>query len=571
MNFGNKHVKAILVALLIAAMGTTCAFAASPLQIEQTSDYDIKVGGLSGVGEYLTIDVYVSGTNSANLTGGGMNGKVNESDDAQRLLYYHDQLTAEEIDNGEFVFRMNAPKTGDYDLYYKYDGKSGKETFYYVSKVEYDKLIEQIRGHVEKKEETKLIELVEANLKQLTFDKLVNEKTRTSVAAKYLYGHLCNYPLKQNDDTNREKLVGYWKRCVAVDGFFTGELTDIIDSKAELGIESLVSAKFFAKDFVAKAESGAKLKAALNTYVEGKNAASIEQFEKDVDAGFVLAVAEYPDGAENLLSVLKEYFEQYPSEDTSVSSYLTLDNSRKIANKSYESIAKLVEALKKPASTPPGGDGGSGGGGGGGGSSAYNGNVIGGETDYVPSTPQNPAAFGDIAGVPWAQEAIESLFAQRIISGKAEGVFAPNDYITREEVVKMLVEAFYKDYAMQSGCDYQDIDKNAWYYNYVARGVEKGIVNGYNDKVFGIGDNITREDFCVMVYRILDVKYDNNLSFDDNSNISDYAVEAVNALSNMGIVNGVGNNRFAPKNNATRAEAAKIIYMALNSVKEVAE
>ena len=49
-------------------------------------------------------------------------------------------------------------------------------------------------------------------------------------------------------------------------------------------------------------------------------------------------------------------------------------------------------------------------------------------------------------------------------------------------------------------------------------------------------------------------------NFTDDSAVSEYAREAVAKLSFNGIVNGVGNNLFAPKNNASRAEAAVIIY-----------
>ena len=45
-----------------------------------------------------------------------------------------------------------------------------------------------------------------------------------------------------------------------------------------------------------------------------------------------------------------------------------------------------------------------------------------------------------------------------------------------------------------------------------------------------------------------------------SENISEYASEGIYALKNVGIINGVGDNMFAPKNPCTRAEAAVIIY-----------
>ena len=47
--------------------------------------------------------------------------------------------------------------------------------------------------------------------------------------------------------------------------------------------------------------------------------------------------------------------------------------------------------------------------------------------------------------------------------------------------------------------------------------------------------------------------------FSDASQISDYALESVKKMAEMNIINGYDDNSFRPRNNATRAEAAKII------------
>ena len=51
------------------------------------------------------------------------------------------------------------------------------------------------------------------------------------------------------------------------------------------------------------------------------------------------------------------------------------------------------------------------------------------------------------------------------------------------------------------------------------------------------------------------------VTFADAANISDYAKDAVAVLSSLGIINGKGNNQFAPNDFATRAEAAKVVHM----------
>ena len=95
-----------------------------------------------------------------------------------------------------------------------------------------------------------------------------------------------------------------------------------------------------------------------------------------------------------------------------------------------------------------------------------------------------------------------------------------------------------------------------------------GIVTGYSDEIFGANDNITREDATVIIARVLKSlnvcasEEGEYIPFIDEELISEYAKDAVFAMAKSGIVNGVSGNYFAPENNATRAEAAKLIYEA---------
>ena len=50
-------------------------------------------------------------------------------------------------------------------------------------------------------------------------------------------------------------------------------------------------------------------------------------------------------------------------------------------------------------------------------------------------------------------------------------------------------------------------------------------------------------------------------SFSDGSQIAEYAKEAVDALCGYGVMNGVSETEFAPEEHATRAMAAKVIYL----------
>jgi hypothetical protein len=178
--------------------------------------------------------------------------------------------------------------------------------------------------------------------------------------------------------------------------------------------------------------------------------------------------------------------------------------------------------------------------------------------------------FSDLAGVSWAKDSIEALAGRGIINGTGNGRFAPGSSVTRAEFLKMLIQAF--DLADTNvKCSFSDVKVGAWYYDSVASAQKLGIVNGKGDGAFGINDKITRQDMAVMAYKaalMVDAKLNMTaqVQFSDKTQILSYAADAVTAMQKAGIINGVGNGRFAPRDNSTRAQAATIIYRLLNTL-----
>lgn len=94
-------------------------------------------------------------------------------------------------------------------------------------------------------------------------------------------------------------------------------------------------------------------------------------------------------------------------------------------------------------------------------------------------------------------------------------------------------------------------------------GGRKSIVNGTNADLFDPNSPMTREQMLVILYNYMKYKgYELPEShakpFTDESEISSWALEAVQALRDIGIVLGKPDNFFAPKATATRAEVATI-------------
>lgn len=157
-----------------------------------------------------------------------------------------------------------------------------------------------------------------------------------------------------------------------------------------------------------------------------------------------------------------------------------------------------------------------------------------------------------------------ALAEKGIVSGKGNGMYCPLDNVTREEFVKMLVSAL-GCLDETAECDYEDVDKGAWYYRYVASAVKVGLVSGISETKFGTGMNISRQDIAVLISRaaayrgIALAKVKEAPKFTDGAEISGYAQGAVTDAAECGLINGTDTGAFEPHRGATRAETAKIL------------
>lgn len=230
--------------------------------------------------------------------------------------------------------------------------------------------------------------------------------------------------------------------------------------------------------------------------------------------------------------------------------------------KTFSSLSELVEFINNYKET----SGGNSGGGASSGGHAYSGTTL--ETDDKENdTIDEVSVFSDIDNVPWAKEAINTLYSLGVINGKEIGKFYPNDMITREEFVKMLVSAFSMK-LIDEDVKFDDVSENDWSYDFIKTAYIAGIAKGVGGNMFGKTDNILRQDICVMINRLFDIsKIDisakqNGKIFVDADDISDYAKDAVNNMSAADIISGDESGNVNPMAYATRAEVAKLLFRA---------
>jgi len=182
-------------------------------------------------------------------------------------------------------------------------------------------------------------------------------------------------------------------------------------------------------------------------------------------------------------------------------------------------------------------------------------------------------SFGDMTQH-WAKREVEALASRLVVQGVDAQRFAPDRPVLRAEFVALLVRAL----AVQADSDqkvvpFSDIKPGTWYEEVVAVAAKTGLVNGYEDRTFRPNDPITREQMATLITRALDwlsveekpaLQQNDGLGrYTDRDTISQWASDAVARMTENGIMHGKGKSQFAPKAQATRAEAAVAIMRLL--------
>ncbi len=173
-------------------------------------------------------------------------------------------------------------------------------------------------------------------------------------------------------------------------------------------------------------------------------------------------------------------------------------------------------------------------------------------------------SFQDTTGH-WAESAIRQAVGSGLVKGFADGTFRPDQVVNRAEFVTMLGRALdLKDTGKK--LEFKDMGSiPAWAQAFVSGAVDAGIISGYANGTFGPEKQLNRAEMVAMIVRAAGIKpvTGASLSFADAKDIPQWAVPYIAAAVEKGLVSGVGQNRFAPQQSATRAESLALILSLL--------
>ena len=143
----------------------------------------------------------------------------------------------------------------------------------------------------------------------------------------------------------------------------------------------------------------------------------------------------------------------------------------------------------------------------------------------------------------WAHDDIMTAFENGIVKGYDENNFVPDGLLTKEQAVRMIQRASFKE----EGTDW------------AADALSMGLISE-NETDNG---NITRLQFAKMLFNLkktslIDIGYDRG-AYEDTADLTDDGVLYVCGVKSLGLMQGDGNNMFRPYDTLTRAEAVTVI------------
>jgi uncharacterized lipoprotein YddW (UPF0748 family) len=189
----------------------------------------------------------------------------------------------------------------------------------------------------------------------------------------------------------------------------------------------------------------------------------------------------------------------------------------------------------------------------------------------------SPPRFSDIQNH-WARLFIEGLANRGIISGFPDGIFRPNQPMSRAEFAAVLQKAFQKP-AKRQYVPFVDVPAKHWAAPAIQKAFETGFMSGYPGNRFRPDASITRMEVLISLVTGLEITSDAIADakaalpsfYQDAAQITAYAIEKIAIATEAGIVVNYPNIQLLkPLDTANRADVVAFIYQALVYLEKVA-
>ena len=169
-------------------------------------------------------------------------------------------------------------------------------------------------------------------------------------------------------------------------------------------------------------------------------------------------------------------------------------------------------------------------------------------------------AFTDVKTADWFYGPVNWAVSANVTGGLGNGLFGPNNYCTRAQVVTFLYAAAGKPEVQTTENPFTDVPDNAWYLKPVLWAVENGITGGTSATTFGPDNYCTRAQVVTFLYAAAGKpEITANSTFDDVKD-SDWFAKPVIWAKENDVTGGISATQFGPNNTCTRAQVVTLLY-----------
>ena len=163
----------------------------------------------------------------------------------------------------------------------------------------------------------------------------------------------------------------------------------------------------------------------------------------------------------------------------------------------------------------------------------------------------------------WSKDAMEFAVKNNFITGVSEDKIAPKAALTRAQLAAILSRVMKTGAGDVSVLDnFTDADKNAWYAGTMAKAVELNILYGDGDSIYPDRPVTRQELFAILVRAFAVTGGDESTlaSYNDAGSISSWAKAAISAMIAQGYASGYEDKTLRPTQQVTREEFAQLLY-----------
>ena len=168
--------------------------------------------------------------------------------------------------------------------------------------------------------------------------------------------------------------------------------------------------------------------------------------------------------------------------------------------------------------------------------------------------------FTDVKADSKYYEGVKYVFEKGIMNGTSATAFSPDAGLTRGMIVTILHRL---NGEPQSGsANFTDVPANAWFAKGVAWAASNGVVSGVGNGKFAPNDTLTREQLVTMLFRACkNPLTGGELNFPDAAKVSDWAKDAMVWGVKCGLISAVANGNLSPKGVASRGLVANMLRL----------